>query len=84
MGGDLLLCSPTIGGVAVEQDAPIDLSLKTSFAYQPPTPRSERSRGSDSDDEDLSIDVGVCNEGISLKNNPIDLTAKRVQVPQSG
>jgi len=78
LGGDLLLCSPTVGGVAVEQEAPIDLSVNTSMSYRPPTPRSDH-EDDDSESEELTIDV--CSDSISIKNNPLDLTAKRVQVP---
>lgn len=86
-GGNLLLCSPALGGVAVEQEHPIDLSVKTSsITYNsPPTPLSNKdNRNSDSENEDLTIDVELCKDSVCIKNNPLDLTAKRVEVPQSG
>lgn len=93
-GGNLLLCSPALAGVAVEQEHPIDLSVKTStISYNsPPTPVSnkdsdnykENSDVDDDDDDDLTIDVELCKESVLIKNNPLDLTAKRVEVPQSG
>ncbi|KAK6630801.1 hypothetical protein RUM43_013547 [Polyplax serrata] len=90
-GGNLLLCSPALAGVAVEQEHPIDLSVKTStISYNsPPTPVSNKDSdnfkgNSDAEDDDLTIDVELCKESVLLKNNPLDLTAKRVEVPQSG
>lgn len=90
-GENLLLCSPALGGVAVEQEHPIDLSVKSaSITYNsPPTPVSNKGSdnykdNSDGEDEDLTIDVELCKENVILKNNPLDLTAKRVEVQQSG
>lgn len=90
-GGNLVLCSPALAGVAVEQEHPIDLSVKTSSVAYRSSPTSfsakdgDRSKeNSDSDDENLTIDVELCKESVALKNNPLDLTSKKVEVPQSG
>lgn len=72
-GGDLLLCSPAPGGVAVEQDQPIDLSVKSSHSeVLADTPKSKDSSKSpspivDHDDEKDLKSVHI----------PLDLTSKR-------
>ncbi|PSN49288.1 hypothetical protein C0J52_24263 [Blattella germanica] len=82
-GGDLLLCSPALAGVAVEQDQPIDLSVKSCSSRCSSSP-VERSHDEDDcsiglhDQEDASR---TCKEGVT----PLDLTNKRpTEVPQSG
>ncbi|XP_018895829.1 uncharacterized protein [Bemisia tabaci] len=69
-GGDLLLCSPAPGGVAVEQERPIDLSVKSSPTTSPlqtvPSPASPVK--DESDDESLDV--------IKPVPSPLDLTNK--------
>lgn len=83
-GGDLLLCSPALAGVAVDQDQPIDLSIKSSAM----TCRSSVKNEDCSDSEpELSIDLKDDEDaGDSLKT-PLDLTlvSKRTEeVPLKG
>nr|XP_034831416.1 protein embryonic gonad-like [Maniola hyperantus] len=81
-GGDLLLHSPAVAGVAVEQDQPIDLSIKsTAVLFR--SPKNEEV--SDSEPE-LSIDLNDDN-GKDIMKNPLDLSlvTKRVEeVPMTG
>lgn len=82
-GGDLLLHSPAVAGVAVEQDQPIDLSIKsTAVLFRSPSKNDEHS---DSEPE-LSIDINDDNEKEIMKN-PLDLSivSKRAEeVPMTG
>ncbi|KAJ9593020.1 hypothetical protein L9F63_015318, partial [Diploptera punctata] len=81
-GGDLLLCSPALAGVAVEQDQPIDLSVKSCSSRCSTSPvdrtKEEDSSLTNQDQEDASR---TCKDGVT----PLDLTNKRpAEVPQSG
>lgn len=68
-GGDLLLHSPAVAGIAVEQDQPIDLSIKsTAVLFR--SPKNEEI--SDSEPE-LSIDLNNDNSKDIMKN-PLDLS----------
>ncbi|CAH0729469.1 unnamed protein product, partial [Brenthis ino] len=68
-GGDLLLHSPAVAGIAVEQDQPIDLSIKsTAVIFR--SPKNEEV--SDSEPE-LSIDLNDDN-GKDIMKNPLDLS----------
>lgn len=80
-GGDLVLHSPAVAGVAIEQDQPIDLSIKsTAVLFR--SPKNEEV--SDSEPE-LSIDLNE--DGKDIMKNPLDLSlvTKRVEeVPMTG
>ncbi|KAG6462183.1 hypothetical protein O3G_MSEX013101 [Manduca sexta] len=80
-GGDLLLHSPAVAGVAVDQDQPIDLSIKsTAVLFRSP----KNDEVSDSEPE-LSIDLSEENKDIM--KNPLDLSLvpKRTEeVPLTG
>lgn len=90
-GGDLLLCSPAAGGVAVEQDQPIDLSVKAatqpgdSLKDRPNSARSSRSPSSPAvdsgaeDDEDDDDDDQHRRNDLKTVHIPLDLTSKRHQ-----
>lgn len=81
-GGDLLLHSPAVAGVAIEQDQPIDLSIKsTAVLFRSP----KNDEVSDSEPE-LSIDLSDGN-GKDIMKNPLDLSLvpKRTEeVPMTG
>lgn len=81
-GGDLLLHSPAVAGVAVDQDQPIDLSIKsTAMIFRSP----KNDEVSDSEPE-LSIDLSEENSKEIMKN-PLDLSLvpKRTEeVPMTG
>ncbi|XP_025420859.1 protein doublesex-like [Sipha flava] len=79
-GGDLLLSSPAPGGIAVEQEYPIDLSLKTTaakFNRSPPpaAPQSAGGRHSASSDDHESAATAT-----ALPPSPLDLTKRTVEV----
>lgn len=82
-GGDLALASPALGGVAEDQDQPMDLSIKSSAlsARTPPSPRAPPSpvtvtKLSDGQSEEDTKEPREC---------VLDLTSKRgSEVPQSG
>ncbi|CAG9087329.1 unnamed protein product [Plutella xylostella] len=79
-GGDSILHSPAAGGVAIEQDQPIDLSFKSTAVLF----RSPKNEPSDSEPE-LSIDLN--DEGKDILKNPLDLSLvpKRTeQLPLTG
>lgn len=80
-GGDLILHSPAVAGVAIEQDQPIDLSIKsTAVLFR--SPKNEEI--SDSEPE-LSIDLSA--EHKDIMKNPLDLSLvpKRTEeVPMTG
>lgn len=80
-GGDLLLHSPAVAGVAIEQDQPIDLSIKsTAVLFR--SPKNEEV--SDSEPE-LSIDLSE--DPKDMMKNPLDLSLvpKRTEeVPMTG
>lgn len=80
-GGDLLLHSPAVAGIAIEQDQPIDLSIKSAVLFRSP----KRDEVSDSEPE-LSIDLNDDNAKEIMKN-PLDLSLvpKRTEeVPMTG
>ncbi|KAM3955819.1 protein embryonic gonad [Aphomia sociella] len=81
-GGETLLHSPAVAGVAIEQDQPIDLSIKsTAVLYRSP----KNDEVSDSEPE-LRIDLGEDNSKDIMKN-PLDLSLvpKRTEeVPMTG
>ncbi|CAH2091502.1 unnamed protein product [Euphydryas editha] len=80
-GGDLILHSPAVAGVAVEQDQPIDLSIKSTAVLF----RSPKNDNDDSEPE-LSIDLNDDN-GKDIMKNPLDLSlvSKRAEeVPMTG
>lgn len=81
-GGDLLLHSPAVGGVAIEQEQPIDLSIKSTALLFRSQPQNEEA--SDSEPE-LSIDLH--DDGKDLMKNPLDLsvvTKRSEEVPLTG
>ncbi|XP_078051905.1 uncharacterized protein LOC144478061 [Augochlora pura] len=69
-GGDLLLVSPSPGGLAVEQDEPIDLSIRSTRSSPRPSQLSE--------DDNRSVN-NVCKhnsptkEEATAKSKPLDL-----------
>ncbi|XP_004927136.2 protein embryonic gonad [Bombyx mori] len=67
-GGDLLLHSPAVAGVAIDQDQPIDLSIK-STAVLIRSPKNDEV--SDSEPE-LSIDLSESSK--DMMKNPLDLS----------
>lgn len=75
-GGDLLLSSPAPGGVAIEQEYPIDLSLKTTAAKynRSPPPTAIRSRHSSSDDPETAATA------TAFPPSPLDLTKRTAEV----
>lgn len=81
-GGDSVLHSPAVAGVALEQDQPIDLSIKsTAVIFRSP----KNDEVSDSEPE-LSIDLSEDNSKDIMKN-PLDLSLvpKRTEeVPLKG
>lgn len=81
-GGDLILRSPAVAGVAIEQDQPIDLSIKsTAVLYR--SPKNEEL--SDSEPE-LSIDMSE-ESGKDMMKNPLDLSLvskRNEEVPLTG
>lgn len=80
-GGDFMLHSPAVAGIAIDQDKPIDLSIKsTAVIFR--SPKNEE--GSDSEPE-LSIDLSE--ESKEMMKNPLDLSLvpKRTEeVPMTG
>lgn len=68
-GGDLLLVSPSPGGLAVEQDEPIDLSIRSSRNSPRPSLMLNESRMNDMDTCKLEI-----KEEPITKSKPLDLT----------
>ncbi|XP_053606463.1 protein embryonic gonad-like [Plodia interpunctella] len=81
-GGESILQSPAVAGVAIDQDQPIDLSIKsTAVLYRSP----KNDEVSDSEPE-LRIDLGEENTKDIMKN-PLDLSLvpKRTEeVPMTG
>ncbi|CAH1638904.1 unnamed protein product [Spodoptera littoralis] len=81
-GGDLLLHSPAVAGVAIDQDQPIDLSIKsTAVIFRSP----KNDEVSDSEPE-LSIDLSEENSKEVMKN-PLDLSLvpkRSEEVPMTG
>lgn len=81
-GGDLLQHSPAVAGIAIDQDKPIDLSLKsTAVLFR--SPKNEEV--SDSEPE-LSIDLSEDNTK-DLMKNPLDLSLvpkRSEEVPMTG
>lgn len=81
-GGDLLQHSPAMAGIAIDQDKPIDLSIKsTAVLFRSP----KNDEVSDSEPE-LSIDLSEDNTK-DLMKNPLDLSLvpKRTEeVPMTG
>lgn len=83
-GGDLLLCSPALAGVAVDQDQPIDLSIKSSAMTCRGSAKNEDC--SDSEPE-LSIDLKDDEDASEVLKTPLDLTlvSKRTgELPLTG
>lgn len=81
-GGDLLLHSPAVAGVAVDQDQPIDLSIKSTAVLF----RSPKNDGASDSEPELSIDLSADNSK-DLMRNPLDLSLvpKRTEeVPMTG
>ncbi|XP_003488513.1 zygotic gap protein knirps-like isoform X2 [Bombus impatiens] len=81
-GGDLLLVSPSPGGLAVEQDEPIDLSVRSSRSTPGPSQSSEEaSRLNDNNSDPDS----PAKEEATTKSKPLDLTlgVKRPELPIS-
>ena len=76
-GGDLLLCSPAPGGVAIEQDQPIDLSVKSCVSDRP----RQTSCGDAAHSPRRSlVDVREDEKDIrGIAHVPLDLTSKRHQ-----
>lgn len=70
-GGDLLLVSPSPGGLAVEQDEPIDLSVRSSRSSPRPSQSSEEDNRSNDNDCDLD---SPAKEEATTKSKPLDLT----------
>ncbi|KAL4713133.1 hypothetical protein ACJJTC_004519 [Scirpophaga incertulas] len=81
-GGDLVLHSPAVAGIAVEQDQPIDLSIKsTAVLFR--SPKNEEITDSE---PELSIDLNE-DSGKDIMKNPLDLSlvSKRTEeVPMTG
>ena len=77
-GGDLLLVSPSPGGLAVEQDEPIDLSVRSSRNSPRPSHSSEEDNRSNDNDSPTK-------EEATTKSKPLDLTlgVKRPELPLS-
>ncbi|XP_014205148.1 knirps-related protein-like [Copidosoma floridanum] len=74
-GGDLLLASPSPGGLAIEQLEPIDLSLKSAHERQ----QQQRAEGavgdnSDSESESASGPSKPASPEAAPKSNPLDLS----------
>ncbi|CAK9832435.1 Protein embryonic gonad [Anthophora retusa] len=81
-GGDLLLVSPSPGGLAVEQDEPIDLSVRSSRSSPRPSQSSEEDNRSNDNDCDRD---SPAKEEATTKSKPLDLTlgVKRPELPMS-
>ncbi|KAJ2944170.1 hypothetical protein O0L34_g18145 [Tuta absoluta] len=80
-GGDLLLHSPAVAGVAVEQDQPIDLSIKsTAVLFRSP-------KNEDVSDSEPELSIDLSEEHKDMMKNPLDLSLvpKRTEeVPMTG
>ncbi|XP_001604969.2 protein embryonic gonad [Nasonia vitripennis] len=76
-GGDLLLASPSPGGLAVEQMEPIDLSLKStiksSFHRSNRVLDSEREKSQEREQSSSPNKIGTQQENTG-KSNPLDLS----------
>ncbi|XP_003699704.2 uncharacterized protein LOC100877981 isoform X1 [Megachile rotundata] len=70
-GGDLLLVSPSPGGLAVEQDEPIDLSVRSSRSSPRPSQSSEEDNRSNDNECDRE---SPAKEEATTKSKPLDLT----------
>ncbi|XP_076661638.1 uncharacterized protein LOC143365396 isoform X2 [Halictus rubicundus] len=70
-GGDLLLVSPSPGGLAVEQDEPIDLSVRSSRSSPRPSQSSEEDNRSI---ENVCERDSPAKEEATTKSKPLDLT----------
>ncbi|XP_043260427.1 zygotic gap protein knirps-like [Colletes gigas] len=70
-GGDLLLVSPSPGGLAVEQDEPIDLSVRSIKSSPRPSQSSEEDNRSNDNEPDRDSPV---KEETTTKSKPLDLT----------
>lgn len=81
-GGDLLLVSPSPGGLAVEQDEPIDLSIKSTKSSPRPEQSPEVEHTENEARPEISDNSG---EEPSTKSKPLDLTltVKRPEVTLS-
>jgi nuclear receptor subfamily 0 group A len=70
-GGDLLLASPSPGGLAVEQMEPIDLSIRSTKGFH----RNNQSQEDKSQIEHDSSGISSFNtQETSTKSNPLDLS----------
>ncbi|XP_043797821.1 protein embryonic gonad-like isoform X1 [Apis laboriosa] len=70
-GGDLLLVSPSPGGLAVEQDEPIDLSVRSTRSSPKPSQSAEEENRSN----DVECDRdSPAKEETTTKSKPLDLT----------
>ncbi|XP_076246880.1 uncharacterized protein LOC143186910 [Calliopsis andreniformis] len=70
-GGDLLLVSPSPGGLAVEQDEPIDLSVRSSRSSPRPSQSSEEDNRTNENDCEHDSPT---KEEATTKSKPLDLT----------
>ncbi|XP_015588083.1 protein embryonic gonad [Cephus cinctus] len=68
-GGDLLLVSPSPGGLAVEQDEPIDLSVRSSRSSPRPSQSAEENNPGAEEESDAPA-----KEEATTKSKPLDLT----------
>lgn len=77
-GGDLLLVSPSPGGLAVEQNEPIDLSVRTSKSSSPGKQLSEEKDSDEADSERSTCNGNSSKEeeeaAPATRNTPLDLT----------
>lgn len=78
-GGDLLSFSPAAGGVAIEQDQPIDLSVKSSCLGGDSPKARNSSRTSSESPKSVIEDDDLQEKGVKTVHIPLDLTSKRPQ-----
>lgn len=81
-GGDLLLHSPAVGGIAIEQDQPIDLSIKSTAVLF----RSPKNEDASDSEPEMSIDLNS-DSSKDIMKIPLDLSlvSKRTEeVPLTG
>ncbi|XP_050533113.1 zygotic gap protein knirps-like [Daktulosphaira vitifoliae] len=73
-GGDLMLSSPAPGGVAVEQEYPIDLSFKSTSSPPPEQQYAKYSRSPP------HSDIKSTEASLPLPPSPLDLTKRTAEV----
>lgn len=75
-GGNVLLISPSPGGLAVEQIEPIDLSVRASRGSSQPTQTSSEDEYDEADEDKSICDDSGSNEGTTpaARSTPLDLT----------